>query len=96
MTIREQVAAEPAIPDPPPGATHALVHEPYGPARSWWALVKLDSPPDADAAILDGLAGFTAADLAPGVAALLGCPVVLSARIEADGEFAYYVTPAPC
>lgn len=93
-TIRDYITSQASIPAPPPSATHALVWEPYGPSRSQWALVALDDYQGADGAILDGPADIGSAELAGGASGLLGHPVGLSPRIEVDGEFAYYVTPA--
>ena len=93
-TIRDHIASQSAVPAPPPGATHAIVWEPYGPSRARWALVALDGSPDDEAAFLDGPPHLVAVELMGGVSALLGCPVGLSSRIEVDDEVAYYVTPA--
>jgi hypothetical protein len=93
-TIREHIASHPAVPDPPPGATHAVVWEPYGPSRSQWALAALDASPDDDAVLLDGPPDLHPGELLERVAGALGCPVWLSARIEVWDEAAYYVTPA--
>ena len=93
-TIRDHIASHPAVPAPPPGATHALVWEPYGPSRSQWAMVALDDSPDADAALLPGPADLAARELAGRASALLGYPAVLSSRLEVEGEYAYYGTPA--
>ena len=92
-TIRDHIAGQSGIPAPPPGATHVMVWEPYGPSRSQWALGALDGPPD-EAAILDGPSDLAPAELAGGVSGLLGCAVELSSRFEVDGEVGYYVTPA--
>jgi hypothetical protein len=92
-TIRDHIATKPAIPDPPAGATHVMAWEPYGPSRSQWALGALDGPPD-EAALFDGPSDLAPAEVVKGASALLGYPVGLSARIEAEGEVAYYVTPA--
>jgi hypothetical protein len=70
------------------------VWEPYGPSRARWALAALDDSPDADATLLDGPADLAAAELAGRASALLGHPAALSSRIEVEGEYAYYVTPA--
>ena len=92
-TIRDHIASQSAVPDPPPGATHALVWEPYGPSRARWALVDLDAHPDAEeAAFLDGPLGLSAKELTQGVSGLLGRPAGLSSPIEVDGEVGYYVT----
>ena len=93
-TVRDHIAAESAIPDPPPGATYVLAWEPYGSSRSQWALGALDGFPDDDAALFDGAADTHPGILLEQVSAVLGCPVWLSSRFECDGEFAYYVTPA--
>ena len=94
-TIRDHIAADPAVPAPPPGATHVMVWEPYGPSRSQWALGALDaSTEDEAAALLDGPPDPDVAELAATVSSLLGYPVGLSARIEVEDEIAYYVTPA--
>ena len=94
-TVRDHITQSPAVPGPPPGATHALVWEPYGPSRSQWALVALDASPEDDAAaLLDGPADLAAGELAARASDLLGFPAGLSSRIEAEGEYAYYVTPA--
>lgn len=94
-TARDHIRQSPAVPDPPAGATHALVWEPYGTSRSQWALVALDDSPEADAAgLMDGAPDVAAGDLAGFAAAVLGCPVRLSSRMEVDGEFAYYVIPS--
>ena len=90
-TVRDHIAAHPAIPAPPPGASHVLVWEPYGYAQ--WALSALDAPPDG-AEILVGSADVSSDELAACTAAQLGYPVVLSVRIDVDGEIAFYVTPA--
>ena len=92
-TIRDNIAAQTAVPAPPPDATHVLVWEPYGPSRSRWALVALDGSPDDEAALLDGPADLHPGELLEGVSALLGCPVRLS-QITVDGEVGYYVSPA--
>jgi hypothetical protein len=92
-TIRDHIAAQTAVPDPPPGATHVMVWEPYGPSWSQWALGVLDGPPD-EASLLDGPPDLPPAELARGVSGLLGYPVGLSSRFEVDGEVGYYVTPA--
>jgi hypothetical protein len=92
-TIRDHIAAHPAIPAPPPGASHVLVWEPYGRARTQWALSALDAPPDG-AEILVGSADANNEELTACTAAELGYPVVLSVRIDVDGEIAFYVTPA--
>ena len=93
-TIRDHIAAKPAIPDPPAGATHAMVWEPYGPSRSQWALAALDASPDDDAvALLDGPPDLHPGELLERVVGALGYPVWLSSRIETEGETAYYVTP---
>ena len=91
-TIRDDIASQSAVPAPPPGATHALVWEPYGPSRPRWALVALDGSPDDEAAFLDGPPDLHPGELLEGVAALLGCPVWLS-LVEVDGDVGYYVTP---
>ena len=91
-TIRDGIAAQSAMPAPPPGATHALVWEPYGPSRARWALVDLDAHPDAEAQFLDGSADLHPGELLEGVSALLGGPVWLS-EIKVDGDVGYYVTP---
>jgi hypothetical protein len=94
-TIRDHIAAKPAIPDPPASATHVMVWEPYGPSRSQWALAALEASPDDDAvALLDGPPDLDSAELAVTVSVALGYPVVLSSRIDTEGEVAYYVTPA--
>ena len=92
-TIRDHIAAQTAIPAPPPGATHAIVWEASGDSRARWALVALDGSPDDEAAFLDGPPHLVAVELMGGVSALLGYPVDLSSRFEVDGEVAYYVTP---
>lgn len=91
-TIRDHIASQSAIPAPPPGATHVMAWEPYGPSRSQCALGALDGPPD-EAALFDGPSDLAPAELVRGVSGLLGYPVALSARIEVDGEFGYYVIP---
>ena len=91
-TIRDQIAGQPTVPAPPPGATHALVWEPYGPSRARWALVALDASPDDEAAFLDGPPDLAPGELLEGVSALLGSPAWLS-QITVDGETGYYVTP---
>lgn len=92
-TIRDHIASHPAVPAPPPGATHALVWEPYGPSRSRWAMVALDASQEDDAAFLDGPPDLHPGELLEGVSALLGCPVWLS-QIKVDGDVGYYATPA--
>ena len=93
-TIRDGLATQSAIPAPPPGATHALVWEPYGPSRARWALVDLDAPSDEfrDGPFLDGPSDLHPGELLEGVSALLGGPVWLS-EIKVDGDVGYYVTP---
>lgn len=94
-TVRDHIASQSAVPDPPPGATHVLAWEPYGSNRSQWALGALDAPPpDDNAVLLDGPPDAAAGELAGHVSALLDCAVELSSRFEVDGEFGYYVTPA--
>ena len=94
-TARDHIVSHPAVPDPPADATHALVWEPYGPSRAPWALAARDVPPDADAlALLDGRPDLGTGELAGFASGALGCPVLLSSRIECEGEYAYYVTPA--
>ena len=93
-TVRDHIASRPDIPDPPPGATHAMVWEPYGPARSQWALAALDGSPDDDALLWDGPPDMHPGDLLERVAGALGYPVVLASRIEVEDEVAYYVSPA--
>ena len=93
-TVRDHLASQSAVPAPPPGATYALVWEPYGSSRARWALVALDGSPNDEAAFLDGTPGIHPGELLERVSALLGCPVRLSSRIEVDGEVAYYVTPS--
>ena len=92
-TVRDHIASQSAIPDPPPDATHVVVWEPYGPSRSQWALVALDGSPDGEAAFLEGPPDLHPGDLLEGVSALLGCPAWLS-QITVDGEVGYYVAPA--
>lgn len=93
-TVRDHIAGDPAIPVPPPGATHVVVWEPYGPPQSQWALGALDASTDDDAiALLDGPADPHPGELLERVAGVLGHPVWLSARIEVEDEVAYYVTP---
>ena len=92
-TIRDHIAAQSGIPAPPPGATHVMVWESYGPSRSQWALGALDASTEDDAvALLPGASDLHPGELLEGVAALLGCPVWLS-RVEVDGDVGYYVTP---
>ena len=93
-TVRDHIASHPEVPDPPAGATHVMVWEPYGPSRSQWALAALDASPDDDAVLWDGPPDMRPGELAERVAGALGCPVRLSSRIEAEGETAYYVTAA--
>lgn len=92
-TVRDHIAGQRAIPAPPRGATHVMVWEPYGPSRSQWALAALDAFPDDEAVLWDGPADMHPGDLLERVAGVLGCPVWLSSRIEAEGETAYYVAP---
>jgi hypothetical protein len=92
-TVRDDIASQSAVPAPPPGATHALVWEPYGPSRARWALIALDGSPDDEASFLDGPPDLTPGELAEGASALLGHRGGLS-RIEVDGEVGYYLTPA--
>ena len=93
-TVRDHIASHPAVPGPPPGATHVMVWEPYGPSRSQWALGALDAPAGSAVALFDGPPDLDSAELAVTVSATPGCPVRLSSRIEVDGAAAYYVTPA--
>ena len=94
-TVRDHIAQSPAVPGPPPGATHVMVWEPYGPSRSQWALGALDAPVGDDAAALfDGPPDAHPGELLERVAGALGRPAVLSPRIEAEGEVGYYVSPA--
>lgn len=95
-TVRDHIASQSTIPDPPPGATHAMVWEPssrWPSSRARWALGALDGPPD-EAALFDGPSDLAPAELVRGVSGLLGYPVGLSSPIEVEGEVAYYVTPA--
>jgi hypothetical protein len=92
-TARDLIAAEAAIPDPPPAATHVVSWEPYGDSRSQWALGALDGSPDDEPALFDGAAGEHPGELLERVVAVLGYPVWLS-RIECEAEHAYWVTPA--
>lgn len=93
-TVRDLIASDPEIPAPPPGATHALAWDPYGPSRSEWALGALDGPPEDEIALWEGPADIASEDLAVHVSGLLGFPVVLSPRFEVQDEAGYYVTPA--
>lgn len=94
MTVRDHIASEPGIPDPPPGAAYVMGWEPYGPSRSQWVLGALDGPPVGDpVAILDGGADEHPGVLLERVCAALGCPVWLS-QVECEDGYAYYVTPA--
>ena len=92
-TIRDHIAGQSVVPAPPPGATHAVVWEPYGPSRSQWALAALDASPDDDAVLWDGPPDMHPGELLERVAGALGCPVWLSSRIEVEGESAYYASP---
>jgi hypothetical protein len=57
--------------------------------------VALDASPDDDATgLMDGPPDVGSAELTECTSSLLGCPAVLSSRIEHEGEFAYYVTAA--
>ena len=94
-TVRDHIVAHPAVPDPPPGATHVMAWEPYGPSRSQWALGALDASTGDDAVVLlDGPPDLHPGELLEGVVCALGYPVHLSSRFEVEGEVGYYVTPA--
>jgi hypothetical protein len=89
-TVRDHITQSPAVPDPPSGATHVLCRE----SVRGWELVALDASPDAESPLLDRPADAGTEEIAGWASFLIGCPVELSSRIEVEGEYAYYVTPA--